>query len=193
MKAMDLFRYVLVAVISCIVDAQLVSAQDSRSTRNENDFVILSDGSVKSREEVEVIDVVIAPVPIAGQSDTGALLVGLISPMCGRVIYLVSGYLAAGVGSYSPSGLTGGQTVDQVVDNSGACGGARFSLVSISGFSTNPSIKWLVSATCNGVTNAGSGGSFSYNGSGIATWVWTQQFGFVSKRSTSVSCTLVHD
>lgn len=79
-----------------------------------------------------------------------------------------------GTGSISPTTLTGGvlaysQFGDQV--SSGA-------QLSISGFTSDPGVGWLLSATGPSATLQGSAASYSY-ASGVANWVWfSSYFGF---------------
>jgi hypothetical protein len=124
-------------------------------------------------------------------SDNGTLTVGVGSTrICGSVpIPWAYGFDSGSFGSYSPTGLTGGDVVAGVLDTaSGYCGGV-FSEVVITGFSSNPGTTWLSSVTCNGVTNNDSNASFSYGG-GVAIWSWSQLFGLKGK--SNVSCTIDH-
>ena len=130
--------------------------------------------------------------PLTTYSDTGILFIKDKSSLCGHVPYSVWGYNASAFGSYRPTGLTGGESVYGVADvTASSCISAR-SMVSISGFSANPGSDWLVSVTCNGVTNSASSSTYSYN-SGIATWIWTTLLGLESEFNDNVTCTIVHD
>ena len=108
------------------------------------------------------------------------------------------GYHAVGpVGSYSPTGLTGGKTVFSILDNlffGASCPGGVVALITVTSFSSDPGSAWLTSVTCNGVTKTGASASFSYSG-GAATWMWASSwFGFSSlANGTNVSCTIVHN
>jgi len=134
----------------------------------------------------------------AAASDSATLLVGSQQINCGTPgsASILSGYLsAASVGSYSPTGLTGGSTVFSLADDIVVlCGAAsNHSILVVSGFAANPGSTWLSSVTCNGVTNTTGGAvGFSYSG-GSAQWIWSQLFGLTAKISTNVSCTIVHN
>lgn len=129
-------------------------------------------------------------------SDGGTLQVGRETEVCaGEALNILDGYSSAlSFGSYSPTGLTGGTSVSELVDHAqfhGACGGTGSGLT-ISGFSSNPGSTWLTSVTCNGVTNDASAAiTYTYSG-GVAEWAWTQQFGLAPKDGSNVSCTIVH-
>lgn len=131
----------------------------------------------------------------AAHSDTGTLLVGA-GPLaaCGEIpLPEYFGYLSSpAIGSYSPTGLTGGDTVADLADSSAGICTATFSIVVISGFSSSPGQSWLTSVKCGNVTNAGSSATYKYNG-GFASWQWSTQFGFVDVGSHNVSCTIVHN
>ena len=128
-------------------------------------------------------------------SDTGTLLVGLAAPgTCTNIHYY--GYESSLMGSYSPTGLTGGDTVSGVYDQiflplPPNCTGTNTSWLHVSGFSADPGRSWLTSIACNGQTNNGTGATYSYS-SGVATWSWSNLFGFVSKEGSNVSCTIIH-
>ncbi len=104
----------------------------------------------------------------------------------------------AGMGSFSPTSLTGGKTLVDLsergydsypdCDNSAAVS----STVTVSGFSMDPGISWLVSVTCDRITFKGKSVDYSYS-SGNATWVWRGGFGHLSKVSgVTVSCSISH-
>lgn len=128
-------------------------------------------------------------------SDTGTLLVGATSG--GVCLQIISGYDSPiSVGSYSPTGLTGGKTVTLIIDSAffepqSGCP-ANFSGINVSGFSSNPGQSWLTSVTCNGVTNTGSSAGYSYSG-GLASWSFSKLFGFTGGSGHNFSCTIVHD
>jgi hypothetical protein len=133
-------------------------------------------------------------------SNTGTLTRGADSlcPLTG-IQYgfeFLEGFSSGSFGSYSPVGLTGGESVEAIWDvdhyGGGPCGSAsNSSFLSISGFSVDPGQDWLSSIKCNGVQNDGSAASsYSYSG-GTASWAWSQVFGIVN--NSSVSCTIVHD
>jgi hypothetical protein len=128
-------------------------------------------------------------------SDTGTLTVGVLTLRCGSTSgYIVSGFVADDVGSYSPTGLTGGATVVEVFDQFAIpqlCTGS-ISTFGASGFSSNPGKAWLSSVTCNGVAKPGSSASvYSYN-NGEAFWTWNTLFGLTGKGGDNISCTIVH-
>ena len=127
-------------------------------------------------------------------SDTGTLLVAQKAGVCGGGVILYDGYVSVfSIGSYSPTGLTGGKTVDSVADELATCTPTiSISFLAIDGFSANPGQSWLTSATCNGVTNNGSAATYSYS-SGIAQWVWSTKFNLSSENGMNVSCTIVHN
>jgi len=130
-------------------------------------------------------------------SDTGTLLVAqkLVRCNAGASFNSFFGYSASlSFGSYSPTGLTGGNTVTAVYDEIvfPTCGGGAGSSLAVSGFSSNPGSTWLTSITCNGVTNNESSKTFFSYSSGVASWFWGSQFGLQSKSGSNVSCTIVH-
>lgn len=125
-------------------------------------------------------------------TNTGTLLVG-VGPVtsCGRYGNLPSywGFTSSpAVGSYSPTGLTGGKAVVAIVSDDPLCG-APYNVVIISGFSANPGVNWFTSITCNGVTIVPSGGTYTYGG-GRATWIMGSSFGL--QLVTTTSCTIAH-
>jgi hypothetical protein len=123
--------------------------------------------------------------------DNGTLMVGHMHNHCLAGPSFLYGF-ASGVGSYSPTGLTGGATVDEIADiTAGACVAAN-SILDITGFSSNPGGSWLISITCNGVKNLGSSATFAYS-SGDANWDWTSPFGLSGKVGSNVSCTIDHN
>lgn len=129
----------------------------------------------------------------ASSSDNGTLTIGVggNGSMCGiGLVLILSGYVPSiSKGSYSPTTLTGGNTVAGVIDFNVCATGSE---LQVSGYSSNPGASWLSSITCNGVENKESAASFSYT-SGTATWQWSDNFGFATTGSgTEVSCTIVH-
>ena len=134
----------------------------------------------------------------AASSNSGTLTVGEenvgfcpSAPHLPSTLYGYSQFLP--LGSYSPTGLTGGESVIEVVDEvTLECSLPSFSSLLVSGFSSTPNAEWLTSIECNGVTNTGSGSNqFSYS-NGTASWSWNTVFGLSSKNGSNVSCTLVH-
>ena len=132
-------------------------------------------------------------------SDSGTLTVAA-TTVCTHVpgVEIVYGFNTGSIGSYSPTGLTGGTTVAWVLDNihlGTLCGSSSLnnSLLAISGFSVDPGQDWLISIECNGVTNNGSNAAvFSYS-SGEASWSWNQVFGLMGKAGSNVGCTITHN
>lgn len=130
----------------------------------------------------------------ASSSDSATLTVGVATARCAGAggDQVQSGFNSVlSIGSYSPTGLTGGKTVAAVVDTFEAlCFSSSFSALNVSGFSSDPGASWLISITCNGVENTS--GTFSYSG-GEASWIFSTLFGFTGKSGSNVSCTIVHD
>lgn len=128
-------------------------------------------------------------------SDSATLLVGGGSASCpdGPGISNIDGYVPGlPIGSYSPTGLTGGKTVAVVMDRTTNCiGMSSIAVLEVSGFASSPGANWLSSITCNGVTNNATTSLFSYV-AGTGYWVWFQPFGLLSKVGINVSCTIVH-
>jgi len=130
---------------------------------------------------------------IASSSDAGTLTVGIGSGgLCGGLPLIDTGYLPAlSKGAYSPTTLTGGRTVGGVIDYD-AC--TTESELDVEGFSSNPGASWLISISCNGVTNDGSTATFAYYSGGSGVWQWSHNFGFLSLgNGAQVSCTIVHN
>lgn len=133
----------------------------------------------------------------ASVTDNGVLLVGQNGPLsCAPLgfpgTWTLTGFYVT-FGSYSPTGLTGGKTVAQILDRTSANGcliGSE-SHVTVSGFSANPGSSWLVSITCQGITRTGASSAFSYSGS-TAFWSWSAlNFGFTN--GANVSCSITHN
>jgi hypothetical protein len=136
----------------------------------------------------------LAPVMVLAASDTGTLTVGSAEalPFC------FYGYDTT-LGAYSPTELTGGETVYGILDvymgslNKMNCLGGATSDIQVNGFTSNPGKSWLTSVTCNGNEKTGSSANYGYS-SGSAAWTWTNSaFGFILKVGTNVSCTIVHN
>jgi hypothetical protein len=106
--------------------------------------------------------------------------------------------MAGALGSYSPTGLTGGKVVQQLAE-AVQCSAAPTSgqvVLVISGFSSNPGTTWLTSVTCASNTKLRSAATYSYNsGGGQAIWTWTgQNFSFwIPAGGTNALCTIVHN
>jgi hypothetical protein len=148
----------------------------------------------------------LAAIPIIAfaTNDNGTLTVGKQSshlPPPVNIWACTSGYEpTVPLGSYSPTGLTGGETVSLLTDldtgTTSACSNlAKSSFLHVSGFSIDPGQAWITSVTCNGIEKTGiSASSYSYS-SGTAIWTWNgSDFGLISKSSgTNVSCTISHN
>jgi hypothetical protein len=133
-------------------------------------------------------------------SDSGTLTVGqgivlgCMPIKLNEIFGFVSTRTSGNFGSYSPTGLTGGKTVAQVDDvETGTCITGGFSVLTVSGFSSNPGNSWLSSITCNGFQNlARAATAFSY-GTGDATLEWSHLLGLSSKSGSNVGCAIVHN
>ena len=105
-------------------------------------------------------------------------------------------YEELSTGSYSPTGLTGGEIVTYLGDRisfASCATGGTFSVFGVSGFSSNPGRRWLRFVECDGITNSeASAFQFSYRG-GTALWYWSSLFGLKSKDRSNVNCTIAHD
>lgn len=128
-------------------------------------------------------------------TDTATLQLGAYSVSgCG---WLVLGYNdTLSFGSYSPTGLTGGETVTALSDINSFAGCPSTAILAVSGFASNPGVDWLTSVTCNGVTNPVSSATFEYLGGGQAQWQWSQIFGFfglILAKESNTTCTIVHN
>lgn len=152
------------------------------------------DANIRIRKSSLIAGIALAFAPILalGSTDNGTLTAGTqvtftCPPPTGHSMNI--GYISGSLGSYSPTGLTGGKTLTQVFDFISTCAGT-LGQVAISGFSSNPGSSWLMSVTCNGKTRLSSAvTSFNYS-SGVATWDWSgSPFGFLSG---SYSCSIVH-
>jgi hypothetical protein len=130
---------------------------------------------------------------VASTSDSGTLTVGRAGGHCSSMgLFADAGYGSGAFGSYSPTGLTGGDTVFGLLDQHSSCFG-NTSTLDVTGFSSDPGSGWLVSVSCNGVTNSASSANYVYS-AGEASWSWTTLFGFSSlANGTNVSCTIVHN
>jgi hypothetical protein len=157
---------------------------------------------IKRISLLAVISFATTPLLVFAATDNATLTVGrtsLTPGSCGAAALTFSGYPFTG-GSYSPTGLTGGNTVAGVLDVT--CGnifsppfeGFLVSELQVSGFSVDPGQLWLTSITCNGTTkSAASASGFSYS-SGHATWSWSTAFGFFGQLvGTNDSCSITHN
>jgi hypothetical protein len=186
MNSREWIRRALLPTVVWLLVSQMATADAQRSmdapivsTAAYDPSQIEADGAVVER---------IIPLTL----DIGTLMVAARSNRCIGGPSVLYGF-ASGIGSYSPTGLTGGNTVSEVADvtPSGACV-AEHSDLDVTGFSSNPGSSWLNSITCNGVKNLGSGATFVYS-SGDARWEWSQLFGLSSKVGSNVSCTIDHN
>lgn len=137
---------------------------------------------------------------LASFSDSGTLTKGS-AVICrgGGINIAFGGGFDNGVhstyGTYSPTGVAGGETVKGIFEMRGAgtCAPFAGTYLVISGFSSNPGSMWLNSITCNGVQLSQGTSGFSYN-SGTASWGWTNGFGLYNlSEGAQVSCTIVHN
>jgi hypothetical protein len=132
-------------------------------------------------------------MPASAATDIGVLTVGRASGVpCAGGTFTASGYISPSMGSYSPTGLTGGQTVIDIHDVSGLC--VNLAVVKISGFSSNPGSSWLTSVTCNGITKSSGSATYNYS-AGTGSWGWTASLFALTPLAvgTNVSCTIVHN
>ena len=133
-------------------------------------------------------------------SDTGTLVPNGIYQCDGVTmpyeIWIGYQYGSSQYGTYSPTTLTGGYTVAQLMDigvSGVTCDGIGNSYFAVSGFSSNPGSSWLTSVNCEGVEQFASDATFSYS-SGTATWEWPNStFGFEDDIGNPWSCTIVHN
>ena len=93
------------------------------------------------------------------------------------------GFLQGAFGSMSPGNTINGKTYRNFMDNFGCSPFGCFligSSLTVSGFTSDPGIGWLISTTAMGTTRMGSTAAYSYDSaSGQASWVWNgQAFGF---------------
>ena len=93
----------------------------------------------------------------ASSTDDGTLTAGSAVQSCfpsGN--FNLVGFIHGTLGSYNPTGLTGGDTVWAIDDIDPVSCSASTSDFSASGFTSNPGSSWLVSVTCNSVERLGS-------------------------------------
>lgn len=130
-------------------------------------------------------------LPAFAATDNGTLTSGGSSfGPCGEFQTVGDGYYSSLMGSYSPTELTGGNTLFGIYDViRPGCTNPGNSSIIVSGFSSNPGSSWLTSVTCNGVENTAGSASFTYS-SGQAIWSWSKLFGFSG--SGNYSCSIVH-
>ncbi len=134
----------------------------------------------------------ITPMIALAASDNGTITVGDALSKTGGVC--VWGYDPPDIGSYSPTGLTGGKTVSGLFTLviGPQCLVSLNGHFFVSGFSSDPGQSWLTSVTCNGTTKTGGTASYSY-ASGTAYWGWSATtWGFTSNVGSQLGCTVVH-
>ena len=94
-------------------------------------------------------------------------------------------------GSRSPTTLVDGKTmaywVDHIEYNYDSSISTQYSTLIITGFSSNPGIGYVTTATVGTTSKSGSSASYGYPVSGQAVWTWTSIFGFGSSGTVSVS------
>lgn len=111
--------------------------------------------------------------------------------------YALGGYVRTSglpsIGSLSTVSLSGGKSVANFYDRHAGGYGYQFSYAefSVSGFSSDPGVAWLTSATANGQTMNSGASSYSYS-AGTATWRWTTPFGFLNGGTSARSVSIVH-
>jgi hypothetical protein len=144
---------------------------------------------IQRRSLGAILALVLTPLLAVASTDNGTLTAGTsVAGLCSGHPIILHGYISGGIGSYSPTGLTGGQTVSDVYDqeNTPPCVPAAVS-VSVSGFSSDPGSSWLTSITCDGVEKT-THTAYLYS-AGVATWNYSGVFGLVSG---NYSCSIVH-
>lgn len=97
-----------------------------------------------------------------------------------------TGYIASPILGSGTNLTYGVNTITQLSDDT-ETDGYQGSVLSISGFSSDPTAAWIVNIVANGKTHVPSGSDFSYSyASGVATWQWklfgsgADWFGFAS-------------
>jgi hypothetical protein len=148
----------------------------------------------------KLIGMALIPALALAASDNGTLTVGKVATLLipPSVWACKSGFESAStLGSYSPTGLTGGKAVSILEDvdagSTSSCTNPVSALLSVTGFSSSPGQSWTTSVTCGGVSKTGASASYSYSG-GTASWTWSSTFGFKAKPvGSNVSCMIVHN
>lgn len=145
---------------------------------------VVTDGTVKLKHNDGVT--VVVPTKIHPDAVDG----GTLSPQAVAVGCFASnttggitGYISGFLGSYAPTGLTGGKAVNAIFDIT--CPG-NVGNFTASGFASDPGASWLTSVTCNRITYLGSTATYNYSG-GSAAWSWPTGFGFQLRVSSSCS------
>lgn len=139
------------------------------------------------------VGLICVPQIVLASNSVSATLTAGQSQICGLNVVRFNeiGFTDSGLGTYSPTGLTGGETVALLVDeNFSSCGSPTGAWLYVTGFISNPGSGWLISVTCSGVEKLSSAATFEYSG-GQAEWKWSSVFGFVD--NDQVSCTIVHN
>jgi hypothetical protein len=138
------------------------------------------------------------PTVTLAQNDVATLQVGRLSfgncpTISGYLGPQPSGPVLPLVGSYSPPGLIGGQTVVSLYDNV-ACGAQNATAVlSVAGFGFDPGSSWLTSVTCNGITQSSASATYMFSFLSGATWSFPKGFGLSSAPiGTNINCGIVH-
>ena len=129
----------------------------------------------------------------ASSNDSGTLTPGQVSHICTPFMPgadLISTGFGPSLGTYSPTGLTGGFTLVTLDDVANQCRELTYSNLVVSGFAADPGSQWLISVTCNGVKELQGAASYSYS-DGIAGWSWGSRFGL--SNGSQVSCTISHN
>jgi hypothetical protein len=133
-------------------------------------------------------------------SDSGTMTVGATLELCHGLPYFeTQGYeTSPALGTYSPLGLTGGETVVVLMNNvvfptplGCPALGSSYAYFFATGFSSNPGSSWLISITCDGVTLPGSSATFDY-GAGAA-WIWNGSLFTLPGNGMQTSCIIQHN
>ena len=137
----------------------------------------------------------IVPMLASAASDNATLSVAhgfVLLPPSNRCVLAGYGYLYGTYGSYSPTGLTGGDAVFRI-DDEYTCPGTTYleSTLEVQ-FSSNPGSSWLTSITCNGIEKTGGTATYGF-ADNIGFWSWTNSFGLSGKSGSDVGCTIVHN
>jgi hypothetical protein len=132
----------------------------------------------------------------AASTDNGTLTAGSTSGGCPpgprSGTFTILGFINGSLGSYTPTGLTGGETLLAITDEHPVSCGGSISTLSVKGFSANPGAGWLTSITCDSVERLESSAiSYTYTSStGVAAWQFSGNFGFTN--GGQVACSITH-
>lgn len=155
------------------------------------------------RVSTRLVVITLLPTLALAATDDGTLSVGHKTNKLEELNFCFSGYSSGspGLGSYSPTGLTGDETIKEIEDanlvSAESCTmvlvESQTSILIVSGFSIDPGQAWVTSITCNGLEKTGaSAANYSYS-SGSATWSWSSDFSLIGKYSgTNVACAISH-